>query len=62
MNMIRVTRRDRDGGEQTALKNQRVSLRGVYVWSVNLTVTKHPEYCVSKDTSERVNGRCDNIS
>ena len=37
---------------QTALK-QRVSLRGVYVWNVNSTVTKHSDYFVWKDTSER---------
>ena len=41
IDIIRVTRRDRDGGEQTALKKQRVSSRGVYMWSVNSTVTKH---------------------
>ena len=62
MSMIWVTQRDRDGGEQAALTKQRVSLGGVYVWGVNLTVTKHPEYCVSKDTSERVNGHCDKTS
>jgi len=59
---IRVTRRDRDGGEQTALKNQRVSLRGVFVWDVNSTVTKHSDYFVWKDTSEHVARRCDDTS
>jgi len=38
---------------QTALKKQRVSLRGVYVWDVNSTVTKHLDYFVWRDTSER---------
>jgi len=49
----------RDGGEQTALKKQRVTLRGVYVWCVNSTVTKHSDYFVWKDTLERVTQRCD---
>jgi len=40
IDLIRVTRRDRDGGEQIALKKERVSLRGVYVFCVNLTVIK----------------------
>jgi len=59
---IRVTRRDRDGGEQKALKKQRVSLRGMFVWDVNSTVTKHSDYFVWKDTSERVARRCDDTS
>ena len=57
--MIPITRRDRDGGEQTSLKQQRVSLRGVFVWDVNSTVTKHTDYFVWKDTSERVAQGCD---
>jgi len=35
MDIIRVTRHDCDGGEQTTLKKQTVSLRGVYVWGVH---------------------------
>ena len=31
----------------------------MYVRRVNSTVTKHPDYFVSKDTSERVTRRCD---
>jgi len=46
IDIIRVTRRDRGGGEQKALEKQRVSLRGVYVWGVNSTVTKHSNYFV----------------
>jgi len=38
--------RDSDGEEQTALEKQRVSLRGVYVWGVNSTLTKHSDYFV----------------
>jgi len=30
-----VTLRDRHNGEQTTLKKQKVSFRGVYVWGVN---------------------------
>jgi len=41
IDITRFTPRDRDGGKQTALKKQRISLRGVYVWGVNSTVTKH---------------------
>jgi len=62
IDIIRVTRRDRYGGEQTALKKQRVSLRGVYVWGINLTVTKHSDYFVWKDASERVTRRCDDTT
>jgi len=60
--MIQVTRRDRDGGQLTALKKQRVSLRGVYVWGINSIVTKHLDYFFRKDTSERVTRRCDDTS
>jgi len=59
---IWVTRRDRDGGEQTALKKQRVSLRSVYVWDVNSKVSKHSDYFVWKETSERVTRRWDDTS
>ena len=31
----------------------------MYVWGVNSTVTKHSDYIVWKDTSERVTRRCD---
>jgi len=62
IDIIRVTQRDRDGGEQAALTKQRVSLGGVYVWGVNLTVTKHSDYFVWKDTSARVTRRCDDTS
>ena len=31
----------------------------MYVWSVNSTVTKHSEYFIWKDTSDRVTWRCD---
>jgi len=47
---------------QTDLKKQRVSLRGEYVWDVNLTVTKYSDYFVWKDTSERVTRRWDYTS
>ena len=62
IDIIRVTWRDRDGGEQTALKQQRVSLRSVYVWEFNSTVTKYSDYFVSEDTSERKSRRFDNTS
>jgi len=38
VDIIRVARRDRDGGEQTALKKKKVLLRIVHVWGVNLTL------------------------
>jgi len=47
---------------QTALKKEWVSLRGVYVWDVNSTVTKYSDYFVWKDTSERVTRRLDDTS
>jgi len=59
---VSVTWRDLDGGEQTALQKQRVSFIGVYVWGVNSTVTKHSDYFVWKDTSERVARCCDDTS
>jgi len=59
IDIIRVTRRECDGGEQIALEKLRVSLRGVYVRGVNSTVTKHSDYFVWKDTSERVTWSCD---
>ena len=31
----------------------------MYAWGVNSTVTKHSDYIVWKDTSERVTRRCD---
>jgi len=31
----------------------------MYVWGVNSTVTKHSDYFVWKDTSERVTRPCD---
>jgi len=34
----------------------------VYEWVVNSTVTKHLDYFVWKDTSERVARRCDDTS
>jgi len=39
-----VTWRDREGKEQTTSKNDRVFVRGVYVWGVKSTVTKHSDY------------------
>ena len=60
IDIIRVTGRDRDGGEQTALEKQKVSHRGVWMWGVNSTVTKHLDYFVWKDTSERKTRSCDN--
>jgi len=59
IHIIRVTQRDRAGGEQKALTKKSVSLRGVYVWGVKSTVTKQSDYFVWKDTSERMNRRCD---
>ena len=47
---------------QTDLKKLRVSLRGVYVWNVNSTVTKYSDYFVWKDTSEGVTRRWDYTS
>jgi len=44
IDIIQVTLRDCDGGEKTALKKQRVSLRGVSVCGVNSKVTKHSDY------------------
>jgi len=54
-----MTRRDRDCGEQTTNLDSWVALKGMYVWGVNSTVTKHSDYFVWKDTSERVARRCD---
>jgi len=34
-------------------------LRDIYVWGVNSTVTKHSDYFVWNDTSERVAQPCD---
>ena len=62
IDIFRVTRRDCDVGKQTALKKQRFSLRGVYVWGVNSTLTKHSDYFFRKDTSERVTRRLDDTS
>ena len=62
IDIIGVTRRDSDDGEQTPLKKRRMSLRGVYVWGINSTVTKHLEDFVSNDTSERLTRRCENSS
>jgi len=62
IDIIRVTRRDRDGAEQTVLKKQRVSSRGVHVWDVNSTVTKHSDYFVWKGMSERMTRRWDDTS
>jgi len=36
-----------------------VSLKGMYVWGVNSTLTQHSDYFVWKDTSERLDQRCD---
>ena len=58
VDIIWFTRRDRDAGEQTAWIN-RVSLKAMYVWGVNSTVTKHSDYFVWKDKLERVTRRCD---
>ena len=41
------------------LGQDRVSLKCIYVWGVNSTVTKHSDYFVWKDTSECVARRCD---
>ena len=60
--MIWVTRRDRDCREQKALNKLRVSLRGVCVWVVNSTVTKHSDYFVWKDMSQRVTQRYEDTS
>jgi len=59
---IQVTQCDSGGGEQLALKTGRLSLTGVYVWSVNSIVTKHSDYFVWKDTSECVTRCCDDNS
>jgi len=58
VDIIWITRRDRDSGEQTTWIN-RVSVKEFYVWGVNSTVNKHSDYFVWKDTSERVTRRCD---
>ena len=57
IDIIRVTRRDSDSGDQRALKKNRVSLRCVYVWGINSTVNKagkNSNYFVWKDTSMRM--------
>jgi len=41
------------------LWQNRVSLKGIYVWGVNSTVSKHSHHFVWKETSERVARRCD---
>jgi len=43
-------------------KKQKVSLRGVYLWAVNSTVTKHSDYFVWKDTQEHVTWWCNDTS
>jgi len=58
IDIIRVTRRDRDSGEQTVLKKQRGWFRGVYVWGFNSTVIKHSDVLFWNNTSERVTPRC----
>jgi len=45
-----------------SFEKQRVSLRGVYVWDVNSTVTKNSDNFVGKGTSERVTRRGDDTS
>jgi len=53
-------RRDCDGEEQTnnKLGQNRVSLKGIYVWGVNSKVTKQSDHYVWMDMSERVVRRC----
>ena len=52
-------------GVTMTVESKRVSLKGMYVWGVNSTVTKHSdyfvdsEYFVGNDTSERVAQRYD---
>jgi len=41
------------------LGQNRVSLKGIFVWGVNSKVTKQSDHYVWKDTSERVVRRCD---
>jgi len=45
---------DADAGQN------RVSLKGIYVWAVQSKLTKQSDHYVWKDTSERVARRCDN--
>jgi len=45
--------------ESKQLGQNNVSLKGMYVWGVNSTVTKHSDYFVWQDTSECVARRCD---
>ena len=58
LDIIWIARRNHDSGEQIIWIN-RVSLKDMYVWGVNSIVTKHSDYFVWKDTSERVTRRCD---
>jgi len=41
------------------LEENRVPLKGMYMWGVNSTLTKQSDYFASNDTSERVLRRCD---
>jgi len=45
------TQRDCEGGEQTTLKKQRVSLKCVHVWGVNSILTKHSDCFVYENNS-----------
>jgi len=45
--------------ESKQLGKNRVSFKGMYVSGVNSTVTRHADYLVRKNTSERMARRCD---
>jgi len=51
----------RESADADAGQN-RNSLKGIYVWGVQLKVTKQSDHYVWKDTSERVARRCDDTA
>jgi len=52
--------------KQQTWKKNKVSVKGIkkdiYLWGVNSTVTKHSDYSIWKDMSERVTRRCDDTA
>ena len=56
-----MTQRDWQWRANNKLGQNRVSLKGMYVWGVNSKVTKQSDHYVWKDTSERVARHCDDI-
>jgi len=55
---IWITGSDRGSGKQTTWIKQSV-LKGMYVWGSNSKATKHSDYFVCTNISERVTRHCD---